>query len=437
MKSVNIALLGLGTVGLGVLQLIQKNHEEIVRRCGCDINISKICVRDANKPRQADLSNINLVTDFREVIEDPAIDIVVELIGGVEVAKDVVMAAIAKKKAVVTANKALIALYGNALFDLARKHEVMIAYEAAVAGGIPIIKTLREGLAANRIHWVAGIVNGTSNYILSKIENEGIAFEDALAHAQAQGFAEADPSADIDGLDSAHKIAILSSLAFGMPLQFEEVSYSGIRDITPEDIRYAQDFGFRIKSLAIATHDPALGINVAVYPALIPEKHVLAHVQNEMNAVVIDADMVGSSVYIGAGAGREPTASAVVADIMDMTRAMTVAVENRVPILAFQTEGLRQLPQFPIQQIQSSQYIRMHTLDKPGVMANIANLLATHHISIEVLQQKRLAKNRVAIVLLTHRALESDVQNVLSQLTQRHTHISDVVRFRVADFLKA
>ncbi len=407
MQPVNIGLLGLGTVGGGTIRVLARNASEIARRAGRKLTVRKAFTRDPSKPRICSLEGIELVTDPWAVVEDPEIQVVAELIGGISPAKELVLRAIELGKAVVTANKALIALHGNEIFARALERGVMVAFEAAVAGGIPIIKVLREGLAGNRIEWVAGIINGTCNFILSAMREQGKTFAQALQEAQAQGFAEADPSFDVGGIDAAHKLTILAAIAFGIPLKFDQVYIEGITAITPEDIRYAEALGYRIKSLGIARRS-ASGIELRVHPCLVPARRLLASVEGVMNAVVVKGDAVGPTLYYGPGAGAEPTASAVVADLVDVVRVLTADPENRVPHLAFQPEALSDLPILPIAEVETAYYLRLTVADQPGVLADIARILADQGISIEAVVQKEPQPGQadVPLIFLTHRVKE-------------------------------
>ncbi|WP_460035864.1 homoserine dehydrogenase [Methylothermus subterraneus] len=417
MEPVKIGLLGLGTVGGGTVRVLARNGREIARRAGRELMIAKAFTRDPKKPRICSTAGIELVSDPWQVVEDPEIAIVAELIGGLSPAKELVLGAIERGKHVVTANKALIALHGNEIFARASAKGVMVAFEAAVAGGIPIIKVLREGLAGNRIEWVAGIINGTCNFILSAMREEGRAFAEVLKEAQAQGFAEADPSFDVDGIDAAHKLTILAAIAFGIPLQFDRVYTEGITRITPEDIRYAEELGYRIKALGIARRAKN-GIELRVHPCLVPARRLLANVEGVMNAVVVKGDAVGPTLYYGPGAGAEPTASAVVADLVDVVRVMTADPENRVPHLAFQPDALSDLPILPMGEVETAYYLRLKVADQPGVLADVARILADHQISIEAVIQKepKSGQEEVPLILLTHRVKESAMDAAVAKI---------------------
>ncbi len=438
MKAVNIGLLGLGTVGSGVLEILRRNADEITRRAGREIKVSTAAVRDKAKPRGFDTRGIVLTEDPIRVIDDPDIDIVVELIGGETVALDSVMRAMANGKYVVTANKALIAIHGNQIFEKAQTGGLMVAFESAVAGGIPIIKSIREGLAANRIQWLAGIINGTSNYILTQMEESGRDFSEVLGEAQSLGYAEADPSFDIGGIDAAHKLTILASIAFGISLQFEKVFVEGITNVTSADIAYAKEFGYRIKHLGIARRTKQ-GIELRVHPVLIPRKRLIANVNGVMNAVLVHADAVGPTLYYGAGAGSEPTASAVVADLVDVVRAITTDPDNRVPHLAFQSNALQDTPVLPIGEVRTAHYLRMSVINRPGVLALITRILGDKGISIETILQKGTylqaeatrPDDRVTILLMTQEALDKDIGDAIDRIEQLETVYGQVTHFRV------
>jgi homoserine dehydrogenase len=373
-KPVRVGLLGLGTVGCGTIKVLHRNGDEIARRAGRGIDVVTASARDIERPRDCDLSGVRLTTDPFEVVNDPDVEIVVELIGGTRPARELVLAAIERGKHVVTANKALIALHGNEIFAAAQARGVMVAFEAAVAGGIPIIKALREGLAGNRILWLAGIINGTGNFILTEMRDKGREFADVLAEAQRLGYAEADPTFDVEGIDAAHKLTILASIAFGVPLQFDKVYTEGITRITREDVVYAGELGYRIKHLGVARQTER-GIELRVHPTLIPHRRLIANVDGVMNAVLVQGDAVGPTLYYGAGAGAEPTASAVVADLVDVVRALTSDPENRVPHLAFQADALSDTPVLPMEEVQTAFYLRLRVQDKPGVLADITRIL--------------------------------------------------------------
>lgn len=431
MKAVKVGLLGLGTVGGGTLAVLRRNADEISRRAGREIRVAAAAVRDLAKPRDT-VDGLKLTADPLAIVDHPGIDIVVELIGGDGVAKQAVLRAIDNRKHVVTANKALIALHGNAIFEKAQQMGVMVAFEAAVAGGIPIIKTLREGLAANRIEELAGIINGTCNYILTRMQESGGDFGDALAAAQQLGYAEADPAFDIDGIDAAHKLTILASIAFGIPLQFERVHVQGITEVAAEDIAFADELGYRIKHLGLARRTTA-GIELRVHPALIPKRELLANVGGVMNAILARADALGPSLYYGAGAGAEPTASAVVADLVDVVRAVTTDPENRVPHLAFQPGSLAALPLLAIEQIETAYYLRLKVLNRPGVLAAITRIFGDLGISIDtVLQKGRGQPNQeVTVIMLTQVTQERHMNAATAAIAKLDTVTGDIARIRL------
>ncbi len=431
MKPLRVGLLGLGTVGRGTFDVLRRNQEEIRRRAGRGIEIVRAAVRDVPRAR-AWVGDAIPVTDRpQDVVCDPDVDIVVELIGGCEPARELVLDAIAHDKHVVTANKALLAHHGNEIFAAAQKMGVMVAFEAAVAGGIPIIKALREGLTGNRIEWLAGIINGTSNFILSRMRDTGASFDDALREAQQLGYAEADPSFDIHGTDAAHKLSILSAIAFGVPIRFEAAHVEGIAGLAAADIRYAEQLGYRVKLLGITRRTPA-GIELRVHPTLVPAKRLVANVEGAMNAVVVKGDAVGATLYYGPGAGAEPTASAVVADLVDVTRLHTADPEDRVPHLAFQPEALVPQPWLSIEDTVTSYYFRILVSDRPGVLADIARILADFRISIDAMFQREPAEgeNRTEIIMLTHEARERDVNEALRRIEALETVLAPVIRIR-------
>ena len=432
MKPVKVGILGLGTVGGGTVNVLRRNAEEIARRAGREIIVTRASARNLDRQRICDTQGITLTTDSTEIVNDPEIDVVLELIGGVGLAKDLVLQAIANGKHVVTANKALIALHGNEIFSKASEKGVMVLFEAAVAGGIPIIKAIREGLSGNRIEWLAGIINGTGNFILTEMRDKGRDFADVLAEAQALGYAEADPTFDVEGIDAAHKLTILASIAFGIPLQFDKAYTEGITQITQEDVEYAEELGYRIKHLGIA-RKTAKGIELRVHPTLIPERRLLANVDGVMNAVLVKGDAVGPTLYYGAGAGAEPTASAVVADVVDVVRAMTSDPENRVPHLAFQSDALVDIPILSEDEINTAYYLRLTAEDKPGVLADIAHILANHNISIEALIQKepKEGESSVPLILLTQLTLEKEMNAAISEIEALSTVTGKISRIRL------
>ncbi len=432
MKPVKVGVLGLGTVGGGTVNVLKRNAEEIARRAGREISVTRASARDLSRARICDTAGIALTTDPLEIVNDPDIDVVVELIGGYDLAKQLVLTAIKNGKHVVTANKALIALHGNEIFAEASKKGVMVLFEAAVAGGIPIIKAIREGLAGNRIKWLAGIINGTGNFILTEMRDKGRDFADVLAEAQALGYAEADPTFDVEGIDAGHKLTILASIAFGIPLQFEKVFTEGITKITRLDVEYAEALGYRIKNLGIArkTDD---GIELRVHPTLIPKRRLIANVDGVMNAVLVCGDAVGPTLYYGAGAGAEPTASAVVADLVDVVRAMTSDPENRVPHLAFQADAIVDIPVLPADSIKTAYYLRLTAEDKPGVLADVTRILAAHNISIEALIQKEPppGETSVPIIMLTQLTLEKEMNAAIAAIEALATVSGKVARIRL------
>ncbi len=434
MKPINVALLGLGTVGYGTWTVLRRNQEEILRRAGRPIRITWIAEKAQERARDLTrgANDINLTADAAAVLANPDVDIVVELIGGIEPARSFILQAIANGKHVVTANKALLAHHGTEIFAAAHAKGVMVAFEAAVAGGIPIIKALREGLTANRIEWIAGIINGTSNFILSEMRSRGASFAEVLKEAQARGYAEADPTFDIEGIDAAHKLTIMSAIAFGVPMQFDRAYTEGISQLTREDIRYAEEFGYRIKLLGITRRTPA-GIELRVHPTLIPAKRLIANVEGVMNAVLVKGDAVGATLYYGAGAGAEPTASAVIADLVDVTRMHTADPEHRVPHLAFQPDHLSDTPFLPMGDVATSYYLRMRVLDRPGVLADIARILADLEISIDAMIQKEPpeGEDQTDIILLTHLTVERSVVAALEAIEALPTVRGKVVRIRL------
>lgn len=432
MKPVRIGLLGLGTVGGGTFTVLQRNAEEIARRAGRGILVSHASVRNRARVERLGLRDVQLSTDPAEVVDDPEVSVIVELLGGYEPAYSLVMRAIESGKHVVTANKALIALHGNEIFTAAQRQGVMVAFEGAVAGGIPIIKSIREGLAGNQIRWVAGIVNGTTNFILTEMRDRGRDFADVLAEAQRLGYAEAEPSFDVDGIDAAHKLTILASIAFGIPLQYDNVYTEGISGVTREDVAYAQELGYRIKHLAIARQ--ANGhVELRVHPTLIPQRRLIANVDGVMNAVLVWADALGPTLYYGAGAGAEPTASAVVADIIDVVRTLTADPDNRVPHLAFKPDQIADLPVVSIEDIESAYYLRLQAADRPGVMAQVSRIMGDLDISIEAILQKEPGpgETTVPLIMLTRRVRERQVDEAIRRFSELEAIIGDVTRIRV------
>ncbi|SMF97305.1 homoserine dehydrogenase [Methylomagnum ishizawai] len=432
MKPVKIGLLGLGTVGGGTVRVLKRNASEITRRAGRDIQIVAASARSLDKARICDTTGIRLTADPYEIVNDPEIDIVVELIGGLDPAQDLVLQALDAGKHVVTANKMLIALHGNEVFAKAREKGVMVAFEAAVAGGIPIIKALREGLSGNTVEWLAGIINGTCNFILTEMWEKGRDFGEVLKEAQALGYAEADPTFDVEGVDAAHKLTILASIAFGIPLQFAKVYIEGISGITALDVTYAEALGYRIKLLGIARRT-AEGIELRVHPTLIPARRLIANVNGVMNAVLVKGDAVGPTLYYGAGAGAEPTASAVVADIVDVVRTLTSDPDNRVPHLAFQPGAIADIPVLPIEAVETAYYLRLSAEDKPGVLADVTRILANHNISIEAIIQKEAPQggSQLPVILLIHKVRERELNEAVARIEALPTIGGSVKRIRL------
>lgn len=433
LNPVKVGLMGMGTVGGGTISVLARNAEEIARRAGRGIVIAHAAAKDYEPSRIKGIEGIARISeDAWAVVNDPEVEIVVELIGGYSPARELVLKAIDNGKHVVTANKALIARHGNEIFAAAQRKGVMVAFEAAVAGGIPIIKALREGLAANRIEWIAGIINGTGNFILTEMRDKGRDFADVLSEAQALGYAEADPTFDVEGIDAAHKLTILGSLAYGIPLQFDKCYTEGISRITQDDVTYAAEFGYRIKHLGI-TRQTADGVELRVHPTLIPERRLIANVDGVMNAVLIQGDAVGPTLYYGAGAGAEPTASAVVADLVDVVRALTTDPNNRVPHLAFQPDALSDTPVLSMDEVVTAYYLRLMVLDKPGVLARIAGILGEAGISIEAMYQKEAPEDQqeVPLILLTQRVKEASMNAAIAAIAHLDAVSEEIVRIRV------
>lgn len=434
MNPIQIGLLGVGTVGGGTYTVLKRNQEEIARRAGRGIIVKMIADTNLERARSLADAGVIVTSDGHEVTRNPEIDIVVELIGGQTIAKELILEAIANGKHVVTANKALLANHGTEIFAAARAKGVIVAFEAAVAGGIPIIKALREGLTANRITWIAGIINGTSNFILSEMREKGLSFETVLAQAQKLGYAEADPTYDIEGIDAAHKITLMSAIAFGIPVQFSKVYVEGITKLTGEDIRYAEELGYRIKLLGI-TKRVEKGIELRVHPTLIPMKRLIANVEGVMNAIVVKGDAVGATLYYGAGAGSEPTASSVIADLVDITRLHTADPMHRVPPLSFQPDLLSDTPVIPMDEVETSYYLRMQVVDKPGVMAEITRIVAEQKISISALLQKEASdeSDQVGIILLTHATVEKNINAAITRIEALPVVTGKVFRLRIEE----
>jgi len=431
MKPIQVGLLGIGTVGSGTYNVLLRNEEEIRRRAGRSIRISMVADLDVARAKSVVGSDVEVVSDARQVIANPEIDIVVELIGGYGIAKALVMEAIAAGKHVVTANKALLAVHGTEIFAAAQAKGVVVAFEAAVAGGIPIIKALREGLSANRIQWLAGIINGTTNFILSEMRDKGLDFDVVLKEAQRLGYAEADPTFDIEGIDAGHKVTLMSAIAFGIPVQFDKAHVEGITKLSAADITYAEQLGYRIKLLGI-TKRRDTGIELRVHPTLVPAKRLLANVEGAMNAVVVHGDAVGTTLYYGKGAGSEPTASAVVADLVDITRLHTADPDHRVPHLAFQPGQLAATPVLPIEDVVTSFYLRLQVADQAGVLAKITGILADRNISIDALLQRESAEgeSKTDVIILTHDTREGDMNQAITAMQALPTVLAPIVRIR-------
>ncbi len=432
MKAVNIGLIGLGTVGSGTLSVLQRNAEEITRRAGREIRVIGAAVRDVSKPRPVNLDTLVITQDPFEIVNHPDIQIVVEVMGGEAIPLQAVTQALDNGKHVVTANKALIAIHGNEIFKSAQEKGLIVAFESAVAGGIPIIKAIREGLSANRIEWLAGIINGTTNYILTQMDQAGCDFDDVLTEAQELGYAEADPTFDIEGIDAAHKLTILASIAFGISLRFSRVHVEGITAITSEDITYARELGYRIKHIGIAKKSGD-GVELRVHPTLIPKNRLIANVNGVKNAVLVQSDAVGPTLYYGAGAGSEPTASAVVADLIDVVRTITTDPGNRVPHLAFQPDAIIDMRILAMEEIETAFYLRMNVINRPGVMASIATIFGHGDISIDsVIQKGRGQPNEdVTIIMLTQKTREGNLVRALEEVEKLDTVNGSVVKIRL------
>ncbi|MDR3299055.1 MAG: homoserine dehydrogenase [Candidatus Accumulibacter sp.] len=436
MKPIKVGLLGIGTVGGGTYAVLERNADEIARRAGRPILIDVVADTNLDLAKKVTGGRCRLTGDAFAVVSDPDIDIVVELIGGCGVARELMLKAIEHGKHVVTANKALLANHGNAIFAAAQQRGVTVAFEAAVAGGIPIIKALREGLTANRIEWIVGIINGTTNFILSEMRGKGLPFAEVLAEAQRLGYAEADPTFDIEGIDAAHKVTIMSAIAFGNSMKFSDVYIEGISQLDSADIKYAEQFGYRIKLLGITRRRPE-GIELRVHPTLIPAKRLIANVEGAMNAVLVKGDAVGATLYYGKGAGAEPTASAVIADLVDVARVLTADPEHRVPHLAFQPDAIVELPILPISEIISSYYLRMRVEDRPGVLADITRILADHRISIEAMIQREPdeGEEQTDIIMLTHQTREKNVDDAIARIEKLPVITGGVTRIRLEGLL--
>ena len=434
-KSIKVGLLGIGTVGGGVFNVLKRNHDEILRRAGVGIEISMVADLDTARAQALVGEGVQVVADARAVIANPEIDIVVELIGGYGIARQLVLEAIEAGKHVVTANKALLAVHGTEIFAAAHRKGVMVAFEAAVAGGIPIIKALREGLTANRIEWIAGIINGTTNFILSEMRDKGLAFDVVLKEAQRLGYAEADPTFDIEGVDAAHKAALMSAIAFGVPVQFDKAYIEGITQLDAQDIRYAGQLGYRIKLLGI-TKKTARGIELRVHPTLVPNKRLIANVEGAMNAVMVHGDAVGTTLYYGKGAGSEPTASAVIADLVDIARLNTAEAAQRVPYLAFQPDSMSDTPVLAIGDVITSYYLRLKVADEAGVLAKVTGILAGAGISIDAMLQREAdevggeGSTQTDLIILTHDCVEAKMNQALAQMQALSTVLAPITRIR-------
>ena len=433
MNPIKVGIVGLGTVGRGTFEVLLRNQAEIQRRAGRGIEVSMVAARQVERAREWVAGRAEVVADAQAIIDRPDIDIIIELIGGCDVAKDIVLKAIAAEKHVVTANKALLALHGDAIFSAAQAKGVAVAFEAAVAGGIPIIKAVREGLTANHIQWIAGIINGTTNFILSEMRSKGLDFQTVLAEAQRLGYAEADPTFDIEGVDAAHKATLLSAMAFGIPVQFHQAHVEGITQLQAADIRYAEQLGYRIKLLGITRRrDDVGGVELRVHPTLIPSKRLIANVEGAMNAVMVNGDAVGTTLFYGKGAGAEPTASSVVADLVDITRMHSADPSHRVPYLAFQPSAMANTPILPMAQVITSFYLRLAVADRAGVLARITTLLAEHDISIDAVLQRESAEgeNQTDLIILTHDTVEGRMRSALAQMQALPDVLAPIVSLR-------
>ncbi len=435
MKSIKVGLLGIGTVGGGVFNVLKRNHDEILRRAGIGIEIAMVADLDTARAQTLVGPGVKVVADARAVIANPEINIVVELIGGYGIAKQLVLEAIEAGKHVVTANKALLAVHGTEIFSAAHRKGVMVAFEAAVAGGIPIIKSLREGLTANRIEWIAGIINGTTNFILSEMRDKGLDFDVALKEAQRLGYAEADPTFDIEGVDAAHKASLMSAIAFGVPVQFDKAYIEGITKLGAQDIKYAEQLGYRIKLLGI-TKKTARGIELRVHPTLVPNKRLIANVEGAMNAVMVHGDAVGTTLFYGKGAGSEPTASAVIADLVDIARLHTAESAQRVPHLAFQPDAMSDTPVLSMGEVVTSYYLRLNVADEAGVLAKVTGILAAANISIDAMLQREAdevggeGSTQTDLIILTHDCVEAKMNEALAQMQALPTVLAPITRIR-------
>jgi homoserine dehydrogenase len=434
MKQLSVGLLGIGTVGGGTYAVLTRNQSEISRRLGFNVKVVQVADRNLEHAKAVTGGNVALTDDAFAVVSNPDVDVVVELIGGYSIAKELVLKAIENGKHVVTANKALLAMHGNEIFKAAEAKGVIVAYEAAVAGGIPIIKALREGLTANKIEWLAGIINGTTNFILTEMRNKGLAFADVLGEAQRLGYAEADPTFDVEGIDAAHKLTLMAAIAFGMPIEFKSTYTEGITKLQTKDIVYAEELGYRVKLLGISKKTEA-GVELRVHPTLIPEKRLIANVDGAMNAVLVKGDAVGPTLYYGAGAGAEPTASAVVADIVDIARMRTTTAEQRVPHLGFQPDQQVALNVLPITEVVSAYYLRLRALDKPGVMADVTKILGDSAISIEAMMQKEPQEDEqeADIVILTDTIIEKEVDAAIAKLEALTAVTGKIIKIRMEE----
>jgi homoserine dehydrogenase len=435
MKNIQVGLLGIGTVGSGVFTVLARNHDEIVRRAGRGIEITMVADLDTARAKATVGDKVQVVSDARAVIANPDIDIVIELIGGYGIAKALVLEAIAAGKHVVTANKALLAVHGTEIFQAAQAKGVMVMFEAAVAGGIPIIKALREGLTANRIQWIAGIINGTTNFILSEMRSKGLDFDVVLKEAQRLGYAEADPTFDIEGVDAAHKATIMAAIGFGIPVQFDKAHAEGITKLTATDIKYAEQLGYRIKLLGISKRRDN-GIELRVHPTLVPNKRLIANVEGAMNAVMVQGDAVGTTLYYGKGAGSEPTASAVIADLVDITRMATATAAQRVPALAFQPGSMNTMPVLPMGDVVTSYYLRLRVADEAGVLAQVTGIVANAGISIDAVLQREADEvggegaTSTDLIILTHDCKEATMNGAMAQMQALKTVLAPIVRIR-------